>query len=162
MLYATSVMDAGKSPSYRRLTVKEAAKRLNVSEAAIRQRIQRGSISHEKDEETNRVFVLIDEDSDRLDEDETPYETGYERELIDTLREQLAAEREASAELRRIIAGLAQRIPAVESPEPRESPETGSEDPYIPHADAQRRRRRYRASRSASVAGGVSSWVWSR
>ena len=133
MLYATSVMDAGKSPSYRRLTVKEAAKRLNVSEAAIRQRIQRGSISHEKDEETNRVFVLIDEDSDRLDEDETPYETGYERELIDTLREQIAAEREASAELRRIIAGLTQRIPAVESPEPRESPETGSEDPYIPH-----------------------------
>ena len=130
MRYAATVMDAGESPSKHRLTVKEAAKRLNVSEAAIRQRIQRGSIAHEKDEETNRVYVLIDEDFGRLDEDETPYEPGYERELIDTLREQLAAEREANRENRHIIAALASRIPEIEAPrEARESPETASERP---------------------------------
>src|SRR5215208_2332499 len=71
MLYAIDVMNDDKPPSNHRFTVKEAAKRLNVSEASIRQRIQRGSIAHEKDEETNRVYVLISEDFDRLDEDET-------------------------------------------------------------------------------------------
>jgi hypothetical protein len=134
MLYATTVMDAGKSPSNRRLTVKDAAKRLNVSEAAIRQRLQRGSIAHEKDEETNRVYVLIDEDllgDDGLGDGETPYETGYERELIDTLREQLAAEREANRENRRIIAALASRIPEIEAPtEPRESPLSDEGETY--------------------------------
>jgi hypothetical protein len=134
MLYAIDVMNADKPPSNHRLTVKEAAKRLNVSEAAIRQRIQRSSIAHEKDEETNRVYVLISEDFDRLDEDETPYETSYERELIDTLREQLAAEREANRENRRIIAALASRIPEIEAPKeassgPRESSEAVSESP---------------------------------
>jgi excisionase family DNA binding protein len=134
MLYAIDVMNADKPPSNHRLTVKEAAKRLNVSEAAIRQRIQRGSIAHEKDEETNRVYVLISEDFDRLDEDETPYETSYERELIDTLREQLAAEREANRENRRIIAALASRIPEIEAPsEPREAPVTASEEPFNTH-----------------------------
>ena len=128
-------MDAGKSPSNRHLTVKEAAKRLNVSEAAIRQRIQRGSIAHEKDEETNRVYVRIYEEFDRLYGDETTYETGYERELIDTLREQLAAEREANRENRRIIAALASRIPEIEAPsETQESPRTASEEPYSTHA----------------------------
>jgi hypothetical protein len=131
MLYATTVMDAGKSPSNRRLTVKEAAKRLNTSEAAMRQRIQRGSIDHEKDEETGRVFVILSEDDlgdEPLNGDETKYETGYERELIDTLREQLAAEREANRENRRIIAALASRIPEIEAPaEPRESPVSSSE-----------------------------------
>jgi hypothetical protein len=46
----------------------------------------------------------------------------------ETLREQLEAERRAHAEARRIIAGLMERIPAVEAaPEERESPETPSE-----------------------------------
>jgi excisionase family DNA binding protein len=135
MLYAATVMNADKPVSNLRLTVKEAAKRLNVSEAAIRQRIQRGSIAHEKDEETNRVSVLIDEDFDRLDDGETSYETDYERELINTLREQLAAEREANRENRRIIAALASRIPEIEAPsEPRDSSVTASEEPYSIHA----------------------------
>ena len=135
MLYAATVMNADKPVSNLRLTVKEAAKRLNVSEAAIRQRIQRGSIAHEKDEETNRVYVLIDEDFDRLDDGETLYETGYERELINSLREQLAAEWEANRENRRIIAALASRIPEIEAPsEPRDSSVTASEEPYSIHA----------------------------
>ncbi len=50
-------------------------------------------------------------------------------EAIRVLREQLEAEREASAELRRIVAGLVQRVPELEAPpEPREAPETTSEE----------------------------------
>jgi hypothetical protein len=36
--------------------------------------------------------------------------------LVAVLREQLAAERQAHAEARRIIAGLVERIPAIEAP----------------------------------------------
>jgi hypothetical protein len=51
--------------------------------------------------------------------------------LVAVLREQLAAERQAHAEARRIIAGLVERIPPqLEAPtEPRESPETVEEEP---------------------------------
>jgi hypothetical protein len=125
-------MNANEPKSNHRLPVQEAARRLNVSEAAIRQRIQRESISYEKDEETNRVYIILDEKDERLDGDESEVQRSSERELIDTLQEQLRLEREASAELRRIIAGLTQRIPAIEPPdapsEPRESPETVAEE----------------------------------
>ncbi len=48
---------------------------------------------------------------------------------IRVLREQLEAEREASAELRRIVAGLVQRVPELEAPtELREAPEAASEE----------------------------------
>jgi len=106
-----------------RVSVKEAARLLNVSEAAVRQRIQRNTIVYEKDEESNRVFVVLDDVGDRLDDD-TDIGHSDNRELIDTLQEQLSLEREASAELRRIIAGLTQRIPAIEAPE--ESPDSHS------------------------------------
>jgi len=120
-------MYADEPTSNHRFTVKEAAKRLNVSEAAIRQRIQRESIAYEKDEETNRVYIVLEDTDERLDDVEPDIEHSSERELIDTLQEQLRLEREASAELRRIIAGLTQRIPAIEAPpEPREDPETAS------------------------------------
>jgi hypothetical protein len=49
---------------------------------------------------------------------------------IEDLREQLEAERQAHAEARRIIAGLVERIPAIEAPsEAPESPETVEEEP---------------------------------
>jgi hypothetical protein len=121
-------MHADEPQSKQRFTVKEAAKRLNVSEAAIRQRIQRESIDYEKDEATNRVYILLDEDQDRLDDVEDGVQHRSERELIDTLQEQLRLEREASAELRRIIAGLTQRIPELEpASDARESPENVGE-----------------------------------
>jgi hypothetical protein len=126
-------MHADKPTSNQRFTVKEAAQRLNVSEAAIRQRIQRDSIPYEKDEETNRVYIVLDDVEDRLDDGESEVNHSSERELIDTLQEQLRLEREASVEFGRIIAGLTQRIPAIEAPEappePRESDLTASEEP---------------------------------
>jgi hypothetical protein len=50
------------------------------------------------------------------------------RELLDILREQLEAEREANRENRRIIARLTQRIPAIEAGDERESSTTASEE----------------------------------
>jgi excisionase family DNA binding protein len=106
-----------------RVTVQEAARLLGISEGAVRARIHRGTLETERDSGT--VYV-------RLDADDTTNERTEQSELVQTLREynaslerQLNAEREASAELRRIVAGLVQRIPELEAPpEPRESPET--------------------------------------
>ena len=126
--YAEGVMYDDASMSNHRFTVKEAAKRLNTSEAAIRQRMQRESIPYEKDEETGRVYIILDGSEERLDGVDTDIEHSSERELIDTLQEQLRLEREASAELRRIIAGLTQRIPAIEAGDERESPLNASEE----------------------------------
>jgi hypothetical protein len=123
VFYAVAVMYADESMSNQRLTVKQAAERLNTTEAAIRQRIQRDSIAYEKDEETNRVYILLEDTDERLDDVEPDTEHRIERELVDTLQEQLRLEREASAELRRIIAGLTARIPAIDPPpEQREAP----------------------------------------
>jgi hypothetical protein len=125
-------MYADESMSSHRFTVKEAAKRLNTSEAAIRQRIQRDSIAHEKDEDTGRVYIILDGTEERLDGVDTDTEHSSERELIDTLQEQLKLERESSAELRRIIAALTTRIPELPpsnaESEPRESDLSASDD----------------------------------
>ena len=121
-------MTTGKPKSNQRFTVKEAAKRLNISEAAIRQRVQREQIDYEKDEETNRVYIILEDDDSGVDNELDSGEPNVEQQLISTLQEQLRLEREASSELRRIIAGLTQRIPAVEAPpDERESPVTPSE-----------------------------------
>ena len=53
---------------------------------------------------------------------------GALREEVAHLRDQLDRERDASAELRRIVAGLVQRVPELEAaPEPRNAPKTASE-----------------------------------
>jgi excisionase family DNA binding protein len=111
---------------WNRVTVQEAARLLGISEGAVRARIHRGTLETERDSGT--VYV-------RLNADDTANERTEQSELVQTLREynaalerQLNAEREASAELRRIVAGLVQRIPELEAPsEPRESPETATE-----------------------------------
>jgi hypothetical protein len=49
-------------------------------------------------------------------------------EMVELLRRQLAEEREANEENKRIIADLVQRVPELKpTPEPREAPETPSE-----------------------------------
>jgi excisionase family DNA binding protein len=112
---------------WNRVTVQEAARLLGISEGAVRARIHRGTLETERDSGT--VYV-------RLNADDTTNERTEQSELIQTLREynaalerQLNAERGSSAELRRIVAGLVQRIPELEAPsEPSESPETSTEE----------------------------------
>jgi len=103
-------------------TVSEAARVLRTTEAAVRARINRGKLTSEKID--NTVYV-------RLDLDTTPVHPGDQTALVEVLRDQVATlkqqlntEQEASAELRRIIAGLVQRVPELERPE---APETAAE-----------------------------------
>jgi hypothetical protein len=122
--------------------VYDAAEHLGITVDAIRKRIQRGTIAHERDEE-GRVWVLLDESSKVHDTDQDTYRTvgpaefiEEMRERIHDLREQLAAERRANEENRRIIAALTQRIPEIEAPrepsgatEPREAPSEATPQP---------------------------------
>jgi len=98
----------------RRYTVSEAARMLDTTEAAVRARINRGKLASEKI--ANTVYV-------RLNPDATPINPGDQTALVEALRDQVATlkqqlntEQEASAELRRIIAGLVQRVPELEPP----------------------------------------------
>jgi excisionase family DNA binding protein len=91
----------------KRLTVQQAAARLGISEGAVRNRIKRGTLR--ADRVAGRVYVLL---SGAASRDESIDESL----LVAVLREQLAAERQAHAEARRIIAGLVERIPAIEAP----------------------------------------------
>ncbi len=103
----------------RRLTVQEAAEVLGTSVDAVRMRVRRGSLESEKDPD-GRVHVWVNGDSTetkpRLDGEPSALISAKD-ETIATLREQLQAERQAHAEARRIIAGLVERIPALEAPQ---------------------------------------------
>jgi predicted ArsR family transcriptional regulator len=128
--------DAGDIPSeMSRLTVDEAAHALGISTGAVRNRLSRGTLDSVKEDGT--VYVLLPSDMSR-DADDTPGDIPHEHgalisakdETIRVLREQLESERAASAELRRIVAGLVQRVPELEpASEPRESPVTVTEGP---------------------------------
>src|SRR5215216_6121517 len=124
----------------RRLTVAETSEVLGVTVEAVRGRIKRGTLEHERDSGT--VYVLLpadqptdrprpdsDQSTDRLQSD-TDALISSKDETIGVLREQLEAERQAHAEARRIIAGLVERIPAIEAPPgERESPQTVAVEP---------------------------------
>jgi hypothetical protein len=113
--------------------VAEAADTLGITVDAVRSRVKRGTIDHVR--VGGRVYVLLGDDESRPGRDQHTDQGATETEdrtseLIATLREQLQAERQAHAEARRIIAGLVERIPAIEAPsEARESPETVEEEP---------------------------------
>src|SRR5215203_5442423 len=120
-----------------KLTLRQAAAALGVSESAIRKRVERGTLPSDKGPDGRR-YVYLDTMADSVadegaDASTTPEPGALISELRahnDTLREQLAAERQAHAEARMIIAGLVERIPAIEAPqEARESPETVEGEP---------------------------------
>ena len=89
-------------------------------------RVKRGTLRSTR--EGGRLYVLLH--TDPTPGPDRPHARDNDRtdELIRTLQEQLEAERQAHAEARRIIAGLVERVPALEAPsEARGSPETPSE-----------------------------------
>src|SRR5829696_3667650 len=119
----------GEHRGVRRIPLREAAEALGVSKDALRQRIRRGTIRSEKGED-GRVYVYLDASAYASADgvhDATADQPDRTAELIATLREQLAAERRANEENRRIIAALTQRIPELEAP--REPPSEPSEPP---------------------------------
>ena len=144
-----------------RLTVPEAAAALGISPEAVRNRLSRGSLKREKVEGT--VYVLIDRDMVRPTTD-MPTDTSGElvdvlKEQNEYLREQLAAERAAHAEARRIIAGLVERMPQLEAPTgAQQAPEPGEGqqdrgDPRPDRTGAQTAPQRPRSRRRATGPG---------
>jgi hypothetical protein len=95
----------------RRLDLREAAEVLDTSVDAVRKRIARGTLKSEKAD--GKVYVWLDDGAPRSD---TEALISSKDETIAVLREQLEAERQAHAEARRIIAGLVERVPALEAP----------------------------------------------
>lgn len=119
----------------RRYTVPDAAAQLGLTQDAVRKRIKRHTIEHERDQD-GRVYVYLDTAKTEQDDDQDDVPTHERNALIyqmeariDDLREALEAERRANDENRRIIAGLTQRIPAIE-------PAEGSEEAQESHEDA--------------------------
>src|SRR5215207_1999212 len=155
-------------PIERRLTVHQAAKVLGITPEAVRSRIQRGTLDKEKGDD-GTVYVRLNDDQLRTNADghtdQLVYrgdETADQSQLvehmaseIEHLREMLALRDEEIRRRDHLLAAALERIPAIESPadtppEPRESPETASEEPYSTHAppmpetslsDAQHKRR---------------------
>ena len=117
--------------------LKDAAEILDTTTEAVRKRAKRGTLASEAGED-GRLYVRVDGQVDDQVDGQADV-VHPERELlvermaseIDHLREQLREERAGSAELRRIVAGLVQRVPELEpakeeSSESRESPMTSS------------------------------------
>src|SRR5215213_4369751 len=118
-----------------RLTLRQAAARLGVSESAIRKRVERGTLRSDKGPDGRR-YVYLDSVADSVADTGADTSATPERDALisemhahnETLREQLAAERQAHAEARRLLAAALERIPALEPPpEAPESPDTPSE-----------------------------------
>ncbi|MDP8951833.1 MAG: hypothetical protein M3N18_06300 [Actinomycetota bacterium] len=172
--------DATGPPSTSRVSVQEAAEHLGTTVDAIRKRVQRGTITHDKDP-GGRVWILLDTDRTRHDDDQdatgqrqdssdSPPGEDLRAEMVDELRDrvrylerQLETEQRAHGETRRIVAGLVQRIPELEAPsEARESPvspgpsDTPTSAPGEAHAATERLETR------ETQAGGERSPWWRR
>jgi excisionase family DNA binding protein len=104
-------------------TVKEAAAVLGTSEGAIRARVRRGTLRAVR--RAGRVYIVLDGTEPYSTHEYTALTSDTER-LVRTLEEQLALEREAHAEARRLLAAALERIPALES---ASEPVPGSETP---------------------------------
>jgi hypothetical protein len=113
---------------HERLSVPDAAKRLNISEGALRQRINRGTIEHEKDAD-GRVYVFVQDIDDVQQREQyggmTPI-VEVLRDEVEHLRRQLDEEREANRENRRLLAAALERIPELEPAQ--EAPEAPERD----------------------------------
>src|SRR5215207_1738825 len=112
----------------------EAADILGISTGAVRNRINRGTLEAER--KSGTVYVLLSaEHTADTQRDAVGYSDEYNAltsaldARIESLEQQLEAERGSSAELRRLLAAALERIPPqLEAPsEPRESPETATE-----------------------------------
>jgi hypothetical protein len=125
----------------RRLDLKAAAAQLGITSEAVRRRAKRGTLPSEMGED-GRLYVWVHDVSDDGSHDGDPQERrDRDRDLllesmqdqIDTLKREVEDWKEEARRKDTIIMTMAQRIPELEparevSPEPRESPETVTEE----------------------------------
>ncbi len=127
----------------KRVDLKEAAEILDTTTEAVRKRAKRGTLDSETGDD-GLLYVWVDErvddtadradgqvdgggqrGDDRVDEGSRAALIEHMSSEIGHLREQLALEREANRENRRLLAAALERIPELEAPrDVRESPET--------------------------------------
>ena len=111
--------------------VRDAASILGISPEAVRKRVYRGTLPSEKDED-GRLYVYLDGGQDTIPDTGTALTQAHLdslEEQIEFLRGELSTRDEELSEMRRIVAGLVERIPAIEAPsEPREPSERASEE----------------------------------
>lgn len=123
-----------REPTEERLTVAEAADRLGISEDAVRSRLKRGTLRSVR--ESGAVFILLGggvrQDRPATDETTSQRPTDPKDELIAVLREQLAAEREANRENRRLLLAALERPQRELEAETREDPPESTEGPRRP------------------------------
>lgn len=87
-------------------------------------RLRRGTLDSERHEGT--IYVLLDTDQTRHVADVSGDRTDL---LIAEMQDRIRSLEEANRENRRIIAGLTQRIPAIEAPQSdEEAPQSASGD----------------------------------
>jgi len=123
-----------------RMTVAEAADALGITRDAVYKRVERNKIRHERDADGQLyVYVEKSETSQRQNvQSESPTLTSALEDRIASLERQLTEANERDRENRRIIAALTSRIPELEAPsEPRESPETATEQEAEPRPGGQ-------------------------
>jgi hypothetical protein len=136
------------------MTVAQASSYLGISAEAVRARIQRGTLEHTKEGKT--VYVLLPDDrtrhngqpdehhderhngdraqqhNGRHDADRTVLvedlreQVRYLREVVGTRDRELETRAEELAEMRRIVAGLVQRVPELEPAREAASEPTGA------------------------------------
>lgn len=133
----------GEHRAEKRLTIAEASDLLGISKDAIRMRIKRGTLRSEKTDD--RVYVWLNEvpiadHNTDVNADPTALIAAKD-ETIRTLREQLESERRANEENRRLLAGLIERMPALEggaeqsgSQKPPGAPKMAAEEPETAEA----------------------------
>jgi hypothetical protein len=104
--------------SMHRLSVADAATQLGITSDAVRQRIRRGSIPHERDQD-GKVYVYIHPNETRQDD----RQDAYRDELVAELRNRIEFQERELERKDAIIMSLTQRIPELEpASEPREGP----------------------------------------
>ena len=118
----------------RRVSLKEAAELLDTTTEAVRKRAKRGTLDSETGDD-GLLYVWVDEQVDaaadrvddrvdgngqrvdgRVDESFRAALIEHMSSEIEHLREQLALEREANRENRRLLAAALERIPELEAP----------------------------------------------
>jgi hypothetical protein len=111
-----------------RITVPEAAELLGLTQSAVRKRIQRGTIPWDKDAE-GRIYVYVDPSETGGDESRDTLAGRSRDEVLQLYKEQVDFLRRELERKDTIIMSLTQRIPELEpAPEPREPPDTATEE----------------------------------
>ena len=133
-------MNAERTPTGRRYTVNEAAEILGISAEAVRARMNRGTLLKEKDED-GTVYVRMNAEHTHMNGEDTDDHTVNDRPVSESMAFQLmqdqsnylrgvleTRDRELS-EMRRLLAGALERIPALEpAPEATGAPVSPSEN----------------------------------